>query len=72
MLCKKTCNLCPQQPPTCAEETNKCKKKQCKKCSKIKNCNIDEKSANKCKKQCKQDGKKKKPLCEKTCCDAGF
>ena len=51
---------CPRAVPT--EETNKCKKKQCKKCDKIEDIElrIDEGSAKKCKKECTKDGKKKK------------
>ena len=72
--CKKTCLSCeplppsapspPPSPPPCSRLSNiKCSKKiTIKKCEKKKN-------KNKCKKYCNKDASKKKPKCEKTCCD---
>jgi len=63
-LCKKTCNLCPAQPPPdCSglEKDKKCKKIKKKKC-------VKNKQLIKCENNCKKD-KKKKKLCTRTCCD---
>ena len=71
--CKKTCKLCdplppPPPPPDCEGfvDSTKCKIKK-KKCNKK-----PPKTMKKCKKLCEKDRKKKKPLCQKTCCELGF
>ena len=81
--CRKTCDLCvplgpPASPPaaTPAPETN-CSgladKKKCKITKMVEKCQKKPpKSMSKCQKNCKKDGKKKPPLCEKTCCELGF
>ena len=82
--CKKTCGLCeplPLSPPSAPPsplsppEENFCSRLSNIKCSKkitIKKCEKNGKVKNKCKKYCNKDASKKKPKCEKTCCDLGF
>ena len=80
--CKGSCFFCPAPPPSppplppsslppptncagladeteCTIKVERCQKKP-------------PKSMRKCQKNCKKDGKKKPPLCEKTCCELGF
>jgi len=64
--CQTTCGVAPPENKcNCFKEDAKKGSKKCK----IKNCKKP-KSAQKCKDKCKKDGKKKKPLCQKTCCNA--
>ena len=68
--------ICPPSapPPSSPPEVNCQGLDDDKKCKiKIKKCKKKlPKSMKKCKKNCKKDGKKKPPLCEKTCCKLGF
>ena len=65
--CQTTCDVAPPEDKCdCFKDTEKNGVSKCK----IKNCTKNPKSAQKCKDKCKKDGKKKKPLCQKTCCNA--
>jgi hypothetical protein len=68
--------ICPPSapPPSSPPEVNCQGLDDHKKCKiKIKKCKKKlPKSMNKCKKNCKKDRGKKKPLCQKTCCELGF
>ena len=75
--CKKTCGLCDPLPPPPPPPP----KDDCDGFVDIKKCKIKKKKCNekppatmnKCKKLCVKDRKKKKkPLCQKTCCELGF
>jgi len=55
----------PENKCDCFKEDAKKGSKKCK----IKSCKKP-KSAQKCKVKCKKDAKKKKPRCQKTCCNA--
>jgi len=67
--CKKTCGLCDPLPPPPPPP-----KDDCDGFVDNKKCKIKKKKCNKkpCGKLCKKDRKKKKPLCQKTCCELGF
>ena len=76
--CKKTCGLCeplpPSAPPPPALPEADCGscllRAVCNKNCKIKpgkNCKMK-----KCRNKCKKDRKKKKPRCQRTCCQLGF
>ena len=76
--CKKTCDLCGPLPPTAPPsapppEVNCSGLSDAKKCKiKIKKCKKSPpKNMKKCKNNCKKDRKKKK-LCQETCCELGF
>ena len=65
--CQTTCDVAPPgNKCDCFKEDAKTGSKKCK----IKNCCKNPKSAQKCKDKCKKDAKKKKPRCQKTCCNA--
>ena len=73
MKCKKTCGLCDSLPPSAPPPEINCRGlTDARKC-KIKKSKCNKKPANmsKCKTNCKKDRKKKK-LCQKTCCELGF
>ena len=64
--CQTTCDVAPPENKCdCFKEDAKKGSKKCK----IKNCK-NPKFAQKCKDKCKKDAKKKKPRCQKTCCNA--
>ena len=63
--CQTTCDVPPPEDKCdCFKDTEKNGVSKCK----IKNCEKNPKSARKCKKKCQKYRKKKKPLCQKTCC----
>ena len=73
--CKKTCDLCGPLPPSSPPPPTNCAgladETECT--IKVERCQKKPpKSMRKCQKNCKKDGKKKPPLCEKTCCELGF
>ena len=82
--CTRTCDMCeplspsppPSPPPSAppsAPEVNCSGLSDVKKCKiKINKCEKNTKNMKKCKKKCIQDRKKKKPLCQNTCCKLGF
>jgi hypothetical protein len=71
--CKKTCGLCDPQPPSAPPPKINCRGlTNARKCKiKMPKCNKKPANMNKCKNNCKKDRKKKK-LCQETCCELGF